>query len=238
VRHSKPSLLAVLRQWWSGRTEPPLSLAAVQAWCAAEGFLFKPAHGHTGFVVEPASADWRLEWGPSQRPYLGSHELRLRGDTGIDPQTYAVLMPRPLLLGLERELYGEFVEGVQTRLDEATPEELRWLAMAPKLGSAALGDLREQVAGVGNVLPWVQVWLAGTTGAALRAALADWDTAGTPGLPFALLVRQGRLVLRLGLATPDAQILAAALRFYLVALSGARQFADMAPPATTPDPQG
>lgn len=231
MRHSKPSLLAVLWQWWAGRPKSPVSMAAVQAWCADQGHSFKSAHGHSGFVVEPPDADWRLEWGPSQRRYLGGHELRLRADTGIDPQTYALLMPRSLLQGLERELYGEFIEGVQTRLDEETPEELRWLAMAPRLSAAALGTLRERVAGVGNVLPWVQAWLAGPTGLALEQALTEWSGTDATGLPFALLARQGRLILRLGLPQPDVATVVSALRFYQVALTGARQFAE--PPAAT-----
>jgi len=56
----------------------PAGWAQVCAWSAERGGRLKPTHGRDGLAVEPdlASAPARLEWGPSQRRYLGPGELR------------------------------------------------------------------------------------------------------------------------------------------------------------------
>lgn len=203
----------------------------VEAWCTARGWRFKTTHEHDGFVIEEPAGDWRLEWGPATRRYLGTHELRLRADTGIDAQTYGVLMPRSLMQALERELFDAYVEGKETRADDALPEEVRWLAIAPKLGAAELGVLRETVGGVGNVLPWMAHWLAGAAGADV---LRWMDPPGPGPAPlFALCVSRGRLVLRLGMPRPEVEAMAQAQALFQTLLVGARAFAA---PLQPPDP--
>ena len=40
-----------------------------------------------GFVIDGrlGATPWRLEWGPSQRPYIQGQELRLRSELGLSP---------------------------------------------------------------------------------------------------------------------------------------------------------
>ena len=107
---------------------------------------------------------WRLEWGPSQRPYIQGHELRLRAEMGLAPDLQLVLMNRALQETMEKAVFDQYVEGVQTRIDNQTPPEMRWLVMFPKLSGSEMGALRERYVGA------VQHASAGCMQLARRAA--------------------------------------------------------------------
>jgi hypothetical protein len=209
---------------------------ALRDWAMQQGGSFKHSHGRRGFVIDHADAAKasRIEWGPSQRQYLGGHELRIRASLSTDPATYALVMPRTLLDALEREVFSQYTGGVQTRLDEETPEEMRWLAMSPKLGPGELGALRGRFGAVGNVLPWLSAWLSGP----LTAGLLDYldgpaQAPHGPDLaPMALTVRRGQVVLRLGLSKPHPQQIEHALRLFEIATLAA---ARTTPPEDQPD---
>lgn len=228
-----------LRDWFLGR-RGAARWQAVAQWCEAQGWVFKTTREHDGFVVEHAGPgkDIRIEWGPSQRRYLGRHELRLRAETGLDPQCYALLMPKALMDGLEREVFVQFTGGVQTRLDEETPEEMRWLAMSPRLGATQLGPLRSWFAVVGNGVEWMMAWLHSAMGDRLLhwGRLADEaHAAGSSAgqLPtFALLVYRGHLVMRRALSVPDVVAVREALGLFELALEEARRI------QVTPDASG
>jgi hypothetical protein len=196
---------------------------ALRSWTVGRGWVFKRTHEGDGFVVDQphGPAGWRMEWGPSQRQYLGGHELRVRAAVAVDPASYALVMPKALFDSLERELFSQYTGGVQTRLDEETPEEMRWLAMSAKLSATELGELRGRYGAVANTTPWLLDWLAGLLGPALLA----FDTGASNSLPMALTVRRGQLVLRLGLAEPTPQDLAQALGLFDLALAEAQRTA-------------
>lgn len=211
-------MLEPLRRWWF-RWRWPASWVAAQRWAHEQGWHFKPGHAGEGFVIEPGpDPHWRLEWGPSHRRYLGGHELRFRGDTSLDPDSFAVVMPRGLLEGLQRELFSSFTESVQTRVDESLPSEVRWLAMGERLSGQSLGELREWVGAVGNDRPWLKAWLAGPTGRMLTELLAGRGSAATP---MSLSIHEGQLTLRVGLASPDVAALGLWMRFFELALDQA-----------------
>lgn len=200
---------------------------ALKAWCEAAGWPMRGTREGDGFVIDTRSGDLegRIEWGPSQRRYLGSHELRLRGELAMDGEVHALVMPRTLMDEVERELFSQFVGGVQTRLDEDTPEEMRWLAMAPRLSGALLGELKVHYAAVGNRMPWLAHWLQGPLG--------EWllQRAGGPAEaapPFALIVQRGRLTLRVAMPEPDVAAVQAAQALFALALEQARLTADEA----------
>jgi hypothetical protein len=215
-------MLKNLRQWLFG-TPVPAGWASVRAWSGEQGGRFRPTHERDGFAVELdlASAPARLEWGPSQRRYLGPSELRLRADTGLEPQLYALVMPRSLLQSLERDIFNQFTDSVKTRLDEETPEEMRWLAMSPKLNAQQLGALGQDYAAVSNVGAWVADWLGGPLGQALLAC-AEPGLAG-PNWPLALIVQRGRLVLRAAMPAPDSQAIGRYFELFSLALTAARR---------------
>ena len=76
-----------------------------------------------GFVIDGrlGATPWRLEWGPSQRPYIQGHELRLRAEMGLASDLQLVLMNRELQETMEKAVFDQYVEGVQTRIDNQTP---------------------------------------------------------------------------------------------------------------------
>jgi hypothetical protein len=175
-----------------------------------------------GFIIDAKSGDLegRIEWGPSQRHYMGSHELRLRGELpGLSSEAHALVMPKALLDTVESELFSQFVGGVQTRIDEETPEEMRWLALSPKLGSALLGELKTHYAAVSNRTPWLAHWLHGPLGELLlKRAQGPAEAA----LPFALIVHRNRLTLRVALGEPDVATVQSSLALFETALAQAR----------------
>jgi hypothetical protein len=197
---------------------------ALKAWCESSGWTLRSIREQEGFVIDTRGGELegRIEWGPAQRHYLGSHELRLRGDLPMDGEVHAVVMPRDLMDTVERELFNQFVGGVQTRIDEETPEEMRWLAVSPKLSGALLGELKPHYAAVGNRTPWLAHWLQGPLGEHLlmRATGPVEHKA-----PFAMVVQRGRLTLRVALPEPDVGSLQASLSLFELALAQARQTA-------------
>lgn len=197
---------------------------ALQAWCEASGWAIRSIREQEGFVIDTRGGELegRIEWGPSQRHYLGSHELRLRGELAVDGEVHALVMPRELMDRIERELFSQFVGGVQTLIDEETPEEMRWLAVSPKLSGALLGELKPHYAAVGNRAPWLAHWLQGPLGMQLLQR-ADGPAEQAP--PFALVVQRGRLTLRVALPEPDVASVQAALALFQLALAQARQTA-------------
>lgn len=211
-------MLKTLRRWLKGKPAG-IDFHAMQTWCESRRWVFKLNHAGNGFAVVPTPEHpWRMEWGPSHRRYLGEYELRLRGETGIDAHTFAVVMPREQLEALDRELFNQYVDGVETQAHDHTPEEVRWLAVAPRLDGKALGPLKDLLAAVGNVTPWMKAWLAGPAGQQLGA----WLQAPAPP-PLVLIAQQGKLTLRMGMHKPDMGYVTDAIHLFEVALAEARK---------------
>jgi len=200
---------------------------ALLAWCESAGWQMRGIREQEGFVIDTrgGALEGRIEWGPAQRHYLGSHELRLRGELDLKPDLHALVMPRALMDEVERELFSQFVGGVQTQIDEETPEEMRWLAMSPKLGAGLMGELKSHYAGVSNRTPWLAHWLQGPLGEALQQRA---EGPAEAQLPFALIVHRGRLTLRVAMPEPDVNSVHAAHALFELALAQARLTADEA----------
>lgn len=194
---------------------------ALRVWCESSGWSMRSIREQDGFVIDTRGGELegRIEWGASQRRYLGSHELRLRGELALGSKKHALVMPRALMEQVERELFSQFVGGVQTRLDEETPEEMRWLAMSPKLSPGLLGELKAHYAGVSSHVPWLSHWLRGPLGdALLERALGPEELAP----PFALIAHRGRLTMRVSMPEPSAPAIESAMKLFELALAQAR----------------
>lgn len=176
-----------------------------------------PRDGH-GVIVDGKSGDvpWRLEWGASQRPYVLGQELRIRAALPLPQDLQAVVLNRPLQEAIEKTMFEQYVEGVQTRLDTDTPAEMRWVVMYPKLGRAELGALQERYAAAASAAPWLQQWLGGTLGPALLALRSD------PASAFVLMVNRGRMTLRAELDEASSAAFEPYLRVFEIALREAR----------------
>lgn len=189
------------------------SQAAVAAWARRRGHACKREQSGRGFVIDGRLEDhgWRLEWGPSQRPYIAGQELRARIDLGLPRDLDLLVMSRPLMEHLERLAYEDYTRSNQTVFGNATPEEARWLVMLAKFdmpGSAVLGDRFGGVAG--SAKEGVR-WLDGSLGHALERA-ASTLLAGQP--TFVLMTPGTSVLLRMGLDRADEAAIATALELF------------------------
>ena len=122
-------------------------------WAEANQWTLKRTIAHDGWAMNdnPDHPGWRIEWGPAQRRFMSSHEFRIRFEVAQNSDVQALVLDRPLLARLDREVYAQITDHVQTRLDEETPEEMRWLAMHPKLSPNQMGvPLRDRYGAIGS----------------------------------------------------------------------------------------
>jgi hypothetical protein len=225
-------MLDAVKRWFSPSPAAPSGLGAVAAWAKAGAMQFRGVRDGEGFVVDglAGATAWRLEWGPSQRPYVTGNELRFRADLGLASDVQILLLDRPLQQRMESAVFDQYVEGVQTRIDTQTPPEMRWLVMFPKLAGAELGPLRERFVGIASHKSFIRAWLQGGLSAALAAAPHG------PEHPLVLMISRGRLMLRTALAEPDVAALDGWVRCFDLAvreaLRSGRQPLDDGAPST------
>ena len=204
-------MLEAVRRWLnSGRALP--DWAEFVAWSRANQWTLKRTIAHDGWAMDhnPRHAGWRIEWGPSQRSFMSSHEFRLRLELPALPDVQALLLDRPLLARLDREVYQQFTDTVQTRLDEETPEEMRWLAMHAKLTPNELGEaLRDRYGALSDDPPWLMHWLASPVTPALRALADTMPIEAVSAEPFILRLARGQVVIRQAASKPRATVLGA-----------------------------
>lgn len=209
----------IFSRWFGApRSGDDEALQAVRGWAAAQGHRFATIKGEQGFVVEPAGGAWRVEWGPSQRDYIEGMELRVRSEIGDAGDLQMLVASLPLVTRLEREVYEQFTEGTQTRIDGHTPEEMRWLVLYPKMPRHVLGALRDRYAVLANRPSAAPQWLEGGVSSALAAA-SGWLDADQP---LVMVVQRGRFALRLPLAEPEVGAIEAAIALATPAIAAAR----------------
>lgn len=218
-------MLDGIKRWLSGASGAGTAgYEAIVDWANNSQRTFRGVQDE-GFVIDGrlGGSAWRLEWGPTQRPYFSGHELRLRADTGVESELQLLVLSRELQEQLEKTIFEQYVEDVQTRIDNQTPPEMRWLVMFPKLPGSEMGALKEQFVAVGNSKPWLQAWLRG----ALSQALALRATQSAA--PLVLMIGRGRLMLRTTLEDPTVLEIQRAVSLFESALREARRVASESP---------
>lgn len=212
-------MLDSIRRWLGQPAADPLGWGELGSWARARGWTLRGTRESNGFVIDgrTGALPWRLEWGPSQRPYIGGHELRLRAELELPRELQLLVLNRELMESMEKSVFEQYVEGVQTRIDTTTPSEMRWLVMFPKLSGSELKGLRDRYGAVSSFKPWLKQWLDGPLAAALAAAPSS------PAHPLVLIVARRRLSLRTALAVADADSLGAWLRLFDCALLAAQR---------------
>ena len=205
---------------WLGQAPPQIpGWTDLSAWARSHHHTLRPVREPEGFVVEGRSGElpWRLEWGPSQRSYIQGPELRVRAELPVPRELQALVLNRELMESMEKAVFDQYVEGVQTRIDTTTPPEMRWLVMFPKLSGTELKSLRDGYGALSSYKPWLQQWLGGPLAHALAALPAE------AGRPLVLMIARRRLCLRTALAHPDTARLDTWLALFATALKEAQR---------------
>lgn len=199
------------------RQPPGPQWREVAEWAKSNKLGFKRESEGVGFVVDGGmeSKPWRLEWGPPQRLYIEGHELRLRMELGLSQNLQMLLLSQPLLETLERQTFERFTESTQTVIDGATPEEMRWLAMFPKVPFKGSKEVRMRFGLVGNVPAEAASWVEGALAHQLEEAAAGF-LKNEP--PFVLMLLRGRAYLRMQLPEPEVQLMAQAVAVFETAV--------------------
>lgn len=226
-------MLDGLKRLFSGNPPAPATgWEGIAPWAESRQYAFRGVQSE-GFVIDGrlGVAPWRLEWGPSQRPYIQGQELRLRAEMGLRSDLQLVLMNRELQETMEKAVFDQYVEGVQTRIDNQTPPEMRWLVMFPKLSGSEMGPLRERYMAFSSMKTWLMRWLEGPLMQALQVLRVD------ASVPTVLMIGRGRLMLRTALAEPEVQALQAWLRLFEVAMREARRAANETSESISPSTQ-
>jgi len=150
---------------------------------------------------------------------------------GLASDLQLVVMNRVLQEQMEKDVFDQYVEGVQTRIDNQTPPEMRWLVMFPKLPGSDMPELRERYVALSSGKPWLVQWLQGPLSQAMAALRIEAET------PVVLMIGRGRLMLRTAL--PDAQVgaLQGWLRLFEVAMREARRVANESSDSISPSTQ-
>ncbi|HEU5297317.1 MAG TPA: hypothetical protein VFU71_21230 [Burkholderiaceae bacterium] len=230
-------MLALIKRWWSAAAPKP-GLPGVEQWAREHGTHWRRLREGEGFVIDGAhrSVGWRMEWGPSHRPYISGTELRCIAELGLHRDLQLMVLNRLLMDASEAKVYDEYVQGVQTRIDTQTPTEIRWLVMYSKLSATELRALAPRFGGVASVKPWLLAWIDG----ALTDALLDAARNLSEADAFVLSVTRGRLSLRLAMREPRPDRLSSWLRLFETAIDEARRVAgewrDSALPNTSTRP--
>ncbi len=226
-------MLDGLKRLFTSTAAPADDWDGIAPWAKSKQYAFRGVQSE-GFVIDGrlGATPWRLEWGPSQRPYIEGQELRIRSELGLGSELQLVVMNRVLQEQMERDVFEQYVEGVQTRIDNQTPPEMRWLVMFPKLPGADMPELRERYVALSSLKPWLIQWLQGPLSQALATLRVDAAT------PLVLMIGRGRLMLRTALPEAEISTLQLWLRLFETAMREARRVAndssDSISPSTHP----
>jgi hypothetical protein len=208
------------------RPAPGPEWREVAEWAKHHKLKYKREAEGEGFVIAGGmeSKPWRLEWGPPQRQYIEGHELRLRMELGLSHNLQVLLISQPLLENLERQTFERFTESTQTVIDGNTPEEMRWLAMFPKVPYKASKEVRSRFGLVSSAQTEAASWVEGALAQQLEEAASRFLK---PEPPFVLMLLRGRCYLRMQLDEPDVKHMTEAVGLFEVAVLQALRVSGM-----------
>jgi hypothetical protein len=165
-------------------------------------WTFKRVHEGKGYVLEGRldGHATRLEWGPPQRNYIATRELRLRCDAGLPESLHLLVLTRSLAEKLEDDAYARLTDGKQTVVRLDLPEESRWLTLYTSTELDSVPMLGSRLVGVSSLEGLARRWVEGELGLRLLRACTSWLEADRPLVIMAL---RGRIYLRTQLRNSD-----------------------------------
>lgn len=194
---------------------------AIEAWAANLDYQMRRERDPFKVVFEghyERSERWRLEYGATQRGYIEGNELRMRMELQLPPSLNVLLLSRPLKEKLEAAAFERFTKAMATQIDSALPEEMRWLAMYPKVALREPEGIKSHYGMVANAPNAAASWLEGRLGKRLLEFAAGIDRA-----PFVLMTMRGRLYLRLAAPMLSVQLLEEVVGVFRLAAGRARE---------------
>lgn len=217
-------MLGAFKRWIGGKPEG-LDGSALTSWAQQHELVCKRVRDEQGVVVEGTlnNLPWRLEWGTPQRAYLLDRELRVRLELGLPTSLQMLIVSRTLAEELEHAAFSLFTQDMQTQVDSGMPEEMRWLAMFPKIQLAAMKTLRSRFSASGSNASALSGWLNEDLVARLEEAARTWLPEEQP---FLMMTLRGRLYLRLECVQPDAFVLDGVMTLVTAAARSAAAVAD------------
>jgi hypothetical protein len=188
-------MFASLKRLIGSAPAAPNEGQGLAAWAKSEGCTFKRVKDKSGggYVVE-SHEGWRVEWGVSQRSYISGQELRFRCETGLPGDVQMIMVSRVLGQLLESEVFSSFTNAMQTQIDNSLPDEMRWLAMHPKVSLSASTVLAKRFVLLANAESVAQAWLTPDMVVALESAATTW---WTDSVLLVLTVNRGMLTMRM-----------------------------------------
>jgi hypothetical protein len=182
-------------------------LAWLDAWAQRRGEVIKRVRGDAGLVIEGQQEGHsvRLEWGPSQRDYMKTRELRLRYELGLPAGLEMLVISRDLAEHLEALTFDDLTRDQQTGIDTQMPEEARWLAMYERVPAEELpAGVNENFVVLGVRPALALNWIDSEVGMRLARASSHWLS---PETPLVLMTLRGRVYLRTEAPTFDEALL-------------------------------
>jgi hypothetical protein len=178
----------------------------MKEWAAHRGDASKRSRKGHGCVVAFTldGHQGRMEWGPPQRAYIPTRELRVRIDMGLPPQLEMMVMSRPLARRLESDAFAQMVRGQQTGIDSVLSEEQRWLSVFEPVDFDANPVVQKSFLILGSSPPHARRWVAGDLANRLVRASSRWLGAETP---LVLMTLRGRIYLRTEVPVLDSAVL-------------------------------
>lgn len=209
-------MLNRIRRWFAGSANTA-GLQSVRAWAQSRGLSFRETEEARGFCIEGRSGvqRWRMEYGRPERHYIERAELRLQADLQLPPALSLLLLSRPLIEELEVAAFKCFARTPESGIEPTLPEEMRWLALYPKVSLNGVHGMKQRFGMVGSAPEAGHRWLLGPLG----DRLVQLAGAGSlMGQPLVLMVVRGRLCLRTAMDEPAAPGLDDTLNLFELAM--------------------
>jgi hypothetical protein len=169
--------------------------ALMSDWARQHGDKFKRVRRGQGAVIGAhcEAGPMRIEWGPSQRPYIAQHEMRVRIEAQLPDALEMLLLSRSLADALEAQAFEQLTSLQQTEIDGSSPEELRWLSSFERIRMDEVPGFAQSFVLVSSAPSHARHWAAGEL--AVRALRARTRWLG-PHAPLVLMTLRGRVYLR------------------------------------------